>query len=132
MTKRKRRKPPVKYPINGWELTQIEFEFYGCWQRWGRGLPDPVHDYQYAEGRRLRADFAWPAAKVLVECEGGIFTGQAHGSIGGILRDIDRANEAAANGWLRFRVHPKITADWDLAYQFTMRLRLTIQDRLIA
>jgi very-short-patch-repair endonuclease len=41
---------------------------------------------------------------VAVECEGGIYTRQAHGSISGILRDIEKYNAATSLGWRVFRV----------------------------
>lgn len=60
--------------------------------------------HPYIPGRRFRADFAWPAARLLAEVQGGVFSRQAHGSITGILADIERGNLAAINGWrvLRF------------------------------
>ena len=60
--------------------------------------------YAYVPGRKFRADFAWPASRLLVEIQGGVFTGQAHGSVKGVLADIERLNLATLNGWrlLRF------------------------------
>lgn len=60
--------------------------------------------FAYVPGRRFRADFAWPEYRLLVEVQGGIYTGQAHGSISGVLADIERGNLATLGGWrvLRF------------------------------
>ena len=60
--------------------------------------------FGYIHGRKFRADFAWPAARLLVEVQGGAWSGQAHGSITGVLADIERLNIAMLNGWrvLRF------------------------------
>lgn len=60
--------------------------------------------FAYVPGRRFRADFAWPEHRLLVEVQGGVYTGQAHGSISGVLADIERGNLATLGGWrvLRF------------------------------
>lgn len=47
---------------------------------------------------------------VAVECEGGVFPNKqgksAHRSISGMLRDIEKYNLAASNGWLVLRQVP--------------------------
>ena len=59
-------------------------------------------EYRFADPRRWRFDFAWPAARVAVEFDGGqwVLLGGRHN------RDSDREklNHAAALGWrvLRF------------------------------
>ncbi len=84
-----------------------------AWQIKAAGLPDPVRQYCYAKPeRRLRADFAWllpPPMGMLLEVQGGIFLRRgAHGSITGILADIDRLNTAMLYGWRLFRVTPQM------------------------
>ena len=73
------------------------------------GLPAPSQQFEYIPGRKFRADFAWPDARLLVEVQGGVYTRGAHGSVGGILRDIERLNLATLAGYrvLRF-VGPQI------------------------
>lgn len=73
------------------------------------GLPEPERQYHYVPGRKFAGDFAWPEARLVVEVQGGVYTRGAHGSVGGILRDIERLNEATLAGWrmLRF-VGPQI------------------------
>lgn len=66
------------------------------------GIEGYEREYRFDPERRFRFDFAWPAQRVAVECDGGIWMrwGGRHG------RDADREklNLAAANGWrvLRF------------------------------
>ena len=74
--------------------------------------------YFYARPRRLRADFAlWRPGRpprfrlCLVECTGGIFSRQAHGSITGILADIGRLNAATLASWLMLRFTPDMISD---------------------
>jgi hypothetical protein len=70
------------------------------------GLPEPERQYYYARPRKLRADFAWPDVMLLCECQGGVWSRRAHGSITGILADIDRLNAATISGWRLIRVTP--------------------------
>lgn len=70
------------------------------------GLPAPEVEYRFHETKAWRFDFAWPAERVALEVEGGIYSGGAHGSISGILRDIEKYNAAAARGWRVIRALP--------------------------
>ena len=63
--------------------------------------------YAYVPGRRFRADFGLVADRLLIEVQGGIFTGQAHGSIRGVLADIERGNLATLHGWRRLCFTPQ-------------------------
>jgi very-short-patch-repair endonuclease len=79
-------------------------------------LPVPVKEYQFHAERKWRFDFAWPEHKIALEIEGGVFGYKkkdgsrskrgAHSSVTGILRDIEKYNAAAANGWRVLRVLP--------------------------
>ena len=67
-----------------------------------------TRQFYYAEPRRLRADFVVQANgdAVLVEIQGGIYSRQAHGSVTGVLADIDRLNTATIAGWRMLRFTP--------------------------
>ena len=68
--------------------------------------------YAYAPPpRKFRADFVLPAFRLLVEVNGGIFNRKAHGSVTGVLKDMERGNEAAMAGWYVLRVTPDEVAD---------------------
>jgi len=83
-----------------------------AWQIKAAGLPEPERQYHYAKPwRKLRADFAWPALHLLVEVQGGIYNRRAHGSISGILADINRLNAATLAGWRLLRVTPDMVKD---------------------
>lgn len=82
-------------------------------------IPEPTPEYRFHKTRRWRYDFAWPEYKIALDVEGGIYgrgrpcptcgisrTG-AHSSVSGILRDIERGNAAALDGWLVLRVLPE-------------------------
>ena len=70
------------------------------------GLTGFERQHRYAKPRKLAADFAWPESRLLVEVQGGIWGRKAHGSITGILADIDRLNAATLAGWRLLRVTP--------------------------
>lgn len=92
-------------------MTDLEASFLYHWRILAQDMQEPVRDYKFDDGRKWQFDFAWPDVKVAVECEGGIFTGQAHGSIRGILRDIEKYNAAQAQGWLVFRATSPMLRD---------------------
>lgn len=82
-----------------------------------RRVPEPVGEYRFHKERKWRFDYAWPAYKVALEVEGGVFgftdpktgqrrTGGAHGSITGIKRDMEKYNYAGAMGWIVIRCLP--------------------------
>jgi len=37
------------------------------------GLPEPVVEHLFEVGRKFRFDFAWPAQRVALEVQGGLF-----------------------------------------------------------
>jgi very-short-patch-repair endonuclease len=80
----------------------------------GPPLSEYEREYQYALPRKFRADFAWPAVSLLVEVQGGIYSGQAHGSISGILRDNERLNAATLAGFTVLRFTPDDIEDEQL------------------
>ena len=71
------------------------------------GLPAPIAEYKFWPGRKFAFDYAWPEFRVALEVEGGVFTRQAHGSISGVLRDMEKYSEAAARGWRIIRCLPR-------------------------
>ena len=97
------------------------------------GLPAPVSEYQFGEGRHAkrlwRFDFAWPDSKIAVEIEGGtrsnpvkcnrcgnlvrkrtkagrwyqVVEGGRHNRAGGFEADAEKYNAAGEIGWRVFR-----------------------------
>ena len=60
-----------------------------------------VREYMFAPPRRFRGDFAWPAQKLIVEVQGGIWARgkAAHSSGAGVSRDAEKLNTATLAGW---------------------------------
>ena len=67
---------------------------------------DLVAEYRFHPTREWRFDFAIPERRVAIEVEGGVWNGGRHFRPEGWLRDMEKYNEAAASGWLLFRVIP--------------------------
>lgn len=83
------------------------------------GFPLPIPEFQFHPTRKWRFDFAWPDYRVAIEKEGGIYAGKgrqcqcclqplggAHRSVTGILRDIEKYNEAQRLAWHVLRFPP--------------------------
>jgi very-short-patch-repair endonuclease len=70
------------------------------------GIPPPVTEHRFHPVRLWRMDYAWPARKVALEVEGGVWSGGRHTRGAGFLKDCEKYNAAALAGWLVLRVTP--------------------------
>jgi hypothetical protein len=80
----------------------------------GAALPPPVRQCRTpwdGTGRKFRADFAWPDRKIVLEVDGGTWSGGRHTSGAGYERDADKSNLAQLNGWRVLRVTNKHIKD---------------------
>lgn len=82
-------------------------------------LPRPVAEFRFAPPRRWRFDYAWPADRVALEVEGGVWTQGRHTRGSGFVKDMEKYNAAAALGWRVLRTTP--TQLCDLALIETIR-----------
>ena len=72
---------------------------------------DPQEQYCWAPGRKYRSDAAFPAQKLLIECDGRV-----HGvHEDKRLRDMARSNLAASLGWTILRYSPAQALDGSAA-----------------
>jgi len=89
-------------------------------------LPDPEREYRFAPPRMYRADFAWLEndPPLLVEVEGGIWMRKGgHNTGRGILRDIEKGNLAAMNGFLYLRFAAKHIHSGEAVWQIESVLK---------
>ncbi len=70
------------------------------------GLPAPVQEYLFHPVRKWRFDLAWPAHRVALEIEGGVWTRGSHVRGPRFLSDMEKYNEAGLAGWLVLRCTP--------------------------
>jgi hypothetical protein len=74
------------------------------------GLPTPVPEFRFHAARKWRFDWAWPGANegpLALEIEGGVFMQGRHSRGAGMVKDMEKYNEAAVMGWRVLRVTPK-------------------------
>jgi very-short-patch-repair endonuclease len=60
------------------------------------------YEYQFCEDRQWRADIAIRDARLLFECDGGLFRG-GHKRGRAMETDYERGNRAQVEGWRLFR-----------------------------
>jgi len=70
------------------------------------GLPEPVREYRFHPSRKWRFDFAWPAAMLAVEIEGGSWIAGRHVRGRGFEADCEKYNAAVLLGWRILRFTP--------------------------
>lgn len=75
------------------------------------GLPLPAREFPFAADRKYRADYCWPAARIIVEREGGLWARgraqAAHARPLAILRDMEKGNLAQVLGYKYLRYTPE-------------------------
>jgi hypothetical protein len=63
------------------------------------GLPQAVAEHEFCAGRKWRFDFAFPAERVAVEVQGGIFTRGRHTRGAALVKEYEKWRAAAMLGW---------------------------------
>ena len=74
-------------------------------------LPMPEPEHRFDPPRRWRFDYAWPAHRVALEVEGGVWTNGRHTRGSGYLKDVEKYNRAASLGWRLIRCTPSSLHD---------------------
>lgn len=65
---------------------------------------DDGQDHPYQHTRDFRCDFAWPVPRLIVEVEGGTYTGGRHVTGKGFERDAEKYARLTLDGWTVLRV----------------------------
>jgi len=63
------------------------------------GLTGYVREIRAIPGRKFCFDFCFREARLLIEIQGGVWNGGAHGRPTGITRDMNKLNQAQIHGW---------------------------------
>lgn len=105
--KRKRRKPgdppPPESPLVAHFRTQLR----------AAGIAGYVTEHRFFPERKWRFDIAWLPEKLAVEVEGGVWTGGRHTRGSGFVKDCEKYNAAALEGWRVLRVHTGTVGNGD-------------------
>jgi very-short-patch-repair endonuclease len=67
----------------------------------------PCSEYKFHHNRKWRFDYAWPKWKVALEVEGAVWTSGRHTRGSGFVRDMEKYNTAASEGWAVIRCTPQ-------------------------
>ena len=67
---------------------------------------EAVREHRFAPPRRWRFDYAIVEQRIAVEVEGGVWTRGRHTRGSGFLKDMDKYNAAAVEGWCVIRTPP--------------------------
>lgn len=98
---------------------------------WAQGLPRPIPQFEVrdAQGRLLaRCDFAWPAARVVVEFDGAVKyerllrPGETASDV--VIREKQREDALRAAGWTVLRI---TWADLSRPYETAQRIRAALR-----
>lgn len=82
--------------------SSLEGLFLEVLRDYGADLPAPAREFAWCPGRNYHADFAWPAALVIVEVE-GYGHGRGKDLTSKFVRDIGKYNLLAVLGWTLLR-----------------------------
>lgn len=91
-------------------------------------LPKPEREYRFHKKRKWRFDFAWPDHKIAAEVEGGIWVKGRHTRGLGFLKDCEKYNAAAEDGWRVFRYPTSMVNDGTASEQLARVLGMEDED----
>lgn len=95
--------PPEHVPPKAKQKTSVlEERFARMWD--ALGGPVLRREYKFMPSRRWRADFAWEDAHLLIEIEGGVWSGGRHLTPRGFLNDAEKYLTATLLGWTVIRL----------------------------
>jgi len=71
------------------------------------GIPAPEFEFRFDPVRKWRFDIAWPANKIYIEVDGGIWVTGGHNRGAQIKKDWEKRNKATTMGWRGLWCEPK-------------------------
>jgi hypothetical protein len=83
------------------------------------GWPVPDAELVFAAPRRWRFDLAWPAERLAVEVNGGVFMAGRHARGAGLRNDYEKLNTAQLMGWRVIQILPEQITDGTLTSLLT-------------
>jgi very-short-patch-repair endonuclease len=98
--------PPLVAELGGRPIEEYVAERFVS-----EGLPSARLEFRFFPPRRWRFDIAWPAERIALEIDGGIYSGGRHTRGAGFEGDCRKMNAAVSSGWRVFRVTPTMLAN---------------------
>jgi len=78
----------------------VELGLFNLLLEAGLPRPEPQYKFAYAElGRKWAADFCWVEQRLIVEIQGGVWSGGRHTSGSGYTKDCEKLNMAQELGY---------------------------------
>ena len=78
------------------------------------GVPEPIPEHRFSPPRRWRFDWAWLEQKVALEQEGAVWVNGRHTRGAGVIKDMEKYNQAAVLGWKVLRATPQQVASGEI------------------
>lgn len=80
------------------------------------GIETPVSEYRFHPPRRWRFDFCFVKSRLVLEVEGGVWSSGRHTRGSGFVKDIEKYNQAAVDGFYLLRVTPQQMESGEAAF----------------
>lgn len=90
------------------------------------GLPAPVLEHKFHPTRNWRFDVAWPAFKLAIEIDGGVWVGGRHNASAGFVKDMEKFNSASILGWRILHTTPTHFLTYDTVDMVKRAMRARI------
>lgn len=109
-------KPAIKKARKS-EFTDLQISIFAAACN-AESMHAPEREYKFDEinKRKWPFDFAWPEHKIALEIEGAVWTNGRHTRGSGFVKDLEKYNEAAMQGWAVLRAERndflRHTAKW--------------------
>lgn len=94
--------------------------FFAQWKAYA-DLPMPEREVELVAGRDWRCDFVWKEKMLVVEIEGGVFTGGRHVRGKGFTQDVRKYRELEKRGYRVLRFTTEMVEKWE-AFNETVRI----------
>ena len=107
-----------------------QHDFLWVWDLFGDGTPVEC-EYRFHPVRRWRADYAFPAERILVEIDGAVYVRGRHTRGKGFEADLEKINAATAMGYrcLRYSTGMLNADPIGVAEQVTATLRVVRREQ---
>lgn len=102
--------------------SRAEADFMAAWQ--ALGGPDLEREYRFHPPRRWRFDFAHLTTQTAIEIEGGVWARGRHTRGAGFVKDCEKYNQAAADGWTVFRLAGHLITDTAQLRQIALHIEV--------